>query len=144
MASSKLTDTQNKVREYLRQVAHTDQLLRLHAACVVELEQTVEALLSASELLACFGAEPSVESLKAHHICLERIRKNLDAMDQQINKRQVLLDRLDQLDHVSREIIVSHYLKGHTWQKVAREINYSSSHVYELRRSALDELADLI
>lgn len=41
---------------------------------------------------------------------------------------------------IHRELLERYYLKGQTWEQAAAKMHYSTTHIYRLRKEAIDEI----
>ncbi|MCL2082240.1 MAG: hypothetical protein FWH04_03265 [Oscillospiraceae bacterium] len=50
---------------------------------------------------------------------------------------------IDSLDSASRRVLRHRYIKGHSWEKIALEMNYSKQRVLQMHSKALNDIAAL-
>ncbi len=51
---------------------------------------------------------------------------------------------LNQLDYTQKTLLYYFYIKGYSWEKIARELNYSESHCRTMRDKTLDKFGAIL
>jgi DNA-directed RNA polymerase specialized sigma subunit len=58
-------------------------------------------------------------------------------IDTYIDKKQSVLDVLEKLPEAEYGVIHRHYIRYMTWEQVAEDMNYSTTHVWRIKKNAI-------
>lgn len=88
------------------------------------------------------NATADIDRLQSDMHCIEeKLKRRIAERDEAALKLSAIKEAICSLkDLLHREILERYYLQGQTWERIAEEMHYSSTQVYNLRKQALAEI----
>ncbi len=76
---------------------------------------------------------------------MRRIKDKIKRSTEERDEAALLLSSVKETIHgiknpLHRELLERYYLRGQTWERISEEMHYSATHIYNLRKQALDEI----
>ncbi len=87
-------------------------------------------------------ANAEIDRLQAD---MRRIKDKIKRSTEERDEADLLLSAVKEAIHgvknpLHREVLERYYLRGQTWERIAEEMRYSATQIYNLRKRALDEI----
>lgn len=134
------------IERYLNQVRKMDELIDAKIAersRLIELAENISPAPLSGMPHSNTGMIP--KTMENAVINLVMLEQEIDRMiDKYVDYKRKVVKALEKLPEKEYGVLHRHYIRYMTWEEVAEDMGYSTTHIWRIKRNALYMLADVI